>query len=99
MRAAACRPYWRPRSCGGPETSISGNGSIIILSGCCGRGLLYPVHAPERNAMKAAVIHAPHDLRIEQFDIAAMGEHEVKVRVRQGGICGSDLHYFHDGGL
>ncbi len=49
--------------------------------------------------MKAAIIHAPHDLRVEQFDIPAMGEHEVKVRVRQGGICGSDLHYFHDGGF
>ena len=49
--------------------------------------------------MKAAVIHAPHDLRIDQFDIPAMGEHEVTVRVRHGGICGSDLHYFHDGGF
>jgi L-idonate 5-dehydrogenase len=54
--------------------------------------------------MKAAIIHAPHDLRVEQFDIApfdvaGMGEHDVKVRVRQGGICGSDLHYFHHGGF
>jgi len=49
--------------------------------------------------MKAAVIHAPHDLRVEQFDIAEMAGHDVKVRVRQGGICGSDLHYFHQGGF
>jgi len=49
--------------------------------------------------MKAAVIHAPHDLRVEPFDVAAMAPHEVTVRVRRGGICGSDLHYFHDGGF
>src|SRR5271154_6448778 len=99
MRAAACRPYCRPRSCGAPETSISGNGSAIVVSGCCNPWLLYPDRASKGKAMKAAVIHAPHDLRIDQFEIPAMAEHEVKVRVRHGGICGSDLHYFHQGGF
>ncbi|CAA9326885.1 MAG: L-idonate 5-dehydrogenase [uncultured Microvirga sp.] len=48
----------------------------------------------------AVVIHAPHDLRVDT--IAApepLGPDEVEVRVGAGGICGSDLHYFHDGGF
>jgi L-idonate 5-dehydrogenase len=49
--------------------------------------------------MQAVVIHAPHDLRIEAHDPGAPGPHEVRVRIRAGGICGSDLHYFHHGGF
>ncbi len=49
--------------------------------------------------MKAAVIHAPHDLRIDRREIPAMGAREVTVRIKAGGICGSDLHYFHHGGF
>ena len=48
---------------------------------------------------RAAVIHAPHDLRIEALPVPDMGPEEVRVRVRAGGICGSDLHYFHAGGF
>lgn len=49
--------------------------------------------------MKAAIIHAPHDLRVEDTDIPAMAPTDVKVRIRAGGICGSDLHYYHHGGF
>ena len=49
--------------------------------------------------MKAAIIHAPLDLRIEEFDTAALGPQDVKVRIRAGGICGSDLHYYQHGGF
>ena len=49
--------------------------------------------------MKAAVIHAPRDLRIEDADVPALGPHDVRVRVRAGGICGSDLHYYQHGGF
>jgi L-idonate 5-dehydrogenase len=49
--------------------------------------------------MKAAIIHAPHDLRIEEYEVAAPGPHQVLVRIRAGGICGSDLHYYHHGGF
>ena len=49
--------------------------------------------------MKAAVIHAPRDLRIEDAAVPPVGPGEVKVRVRAGGICGSDLHYYLHGGF
>ena len=49
--------------------------------------------------MKAAIIHAPRDLRIEEAEVPRMGPHDVTVRIRAGGICGSDLHYYQDGGF
>ena len=49
--------------------------------------------------MKAVVIHAAGDLRLEERDEPQLGPSEVKVRVGAGGICGSDLHYFHHGGF
>jgi L-idonate 5-dehydrogenase len=49
--------------------------------------------------MRAAVIHAPRDLRIDEHDIPAVGAREVLVRIRAGGICGSDLHYYLHGGF
>ena len=48
---------------------------------------------------RAAVIHAPHDLRVEVRAVPEVGPDDVRVRVRAGGICGSDLHYFHQGGF
>ncbi len=45
------------------------------------------------------VIHAPHDLRLEEHDAGEIGPGQVRVQVGMGGICGSDLHYFHDGGF
>lgn len=49
--------------------------------------------------MKAVVIHAPHDLRLDEWEAGAPGEGEVQVRIGAGGICGSDLHYYHHGGF
>src|SRR3954463_15352126 len=49
--------------------------------------------------MRAAVLHAARDLRIEGVPDAALGPGEVEVRIEAGGICGSDLHYYHDGGF
>jgi L-idonate 5-dehydrogenase len=48
--------------------------------------------------MRAVVIHAPKDLRIDSFADPAPGPGEVRVRIANGGICGSDLHYYHHGG-
>ncbi|MDE2515395.1 MAG: L-idonate 5-dehydrogenase [Rhodospirillales bacterium] len=49
--------------------------------------------------MQAAVLHAARDLRIEDRAARAPGAGEVAVRIRAGGICGSDLHYYQDGGF
>jgi len=49
--------------------------------------------------MKALVIHKAKDLRIEEADIAQVGPGEVLVRIAAGGVCGSDLHYYHHGGF
>jgi L-idonate 5-dehydrogenase len=49
--------------------------------------------------MKSVVIHAAHDLRIEDRPATAPGPGEVAIAVKRGGICGSDLHYYHHGGF
>lgn len=49
--------------------------------------------------MRAVVIHAPKDLRVERCETRQPGAHEVSVRIEAGGICGSDLHYYHHGGF
>ncbi|MDJ1160119.1 L-idonate 5-dehydrogenase [Chelatococcus sp. SYSU_G07232] len=47
--------------------------------------------------MRAAVLHAARDLRIETVAEAAPGAGEVKLRIGAGGICGSDLSYYFKG--
>ncbi len=49
--------------------------------------------------MKAVVIHAARDLRIEQRDVREPGPGQVAIAIKTGGICGSDLHYYHEGGF
>ncbi|CCD97498.1 L-idonate 5-dehydrogenase [Bradyrhizobium sp. STM 3809] len=49
--------------------------------------------------MRAVVIHAPRDLRIDSFPDPAPEAGQVRVKIEAGGICGSDLHYYHHGGF
>jgi L-idonate 5-dehydrogenase len=49
--------------------------------------------------MDALVIHKAGDLRIEDVPTPALGAQQLQVRVRYGGICGSDLHYYQHGGF
>ena len=49
--------------------------------------------------MKAIVIHAAHDLRLEERETGKPGPGEVLVAMAAGGICGSDLHYYNHGGF
>ena len=49
--------------------------------------------------MDALVIHAAGDLRVEDVPTPAVGAGQARVRIRTGGICGSDLHYFQHGGF
>lgn len=48
---------------------------------------------------KACRLYGQHDLRIEDVALADPGPGEVLVRLGAGGICGSDLHYYQDGGF
>ena len=52
-----------------------------------------------RNPMRGVIIHAPKDLRIEEVAAVPPGPREVRVGIEAGGICGSDLHYYHHGGF
>ena len=52
-----------------------------------------------RYRCQCLVIHAPADLRLDEQDAGEIGPGQVLVRVGFGGICGSDLHYFHHGGF
>lgn len=49
--------------------------------------------------MKAIVVHAAHDLRIEDHAAPIPAAGEVLIRMERGGICGSDLHYYNHGGF
>jgi L-idonate 5-dehydrogenase len=49
--------------------------------------------------MKAIVIHAAKDLRVEERTVEALGTGQVEVAIEAGGICGSDLHYYNHGGF
>lgn len=50
--------------------------------------------------MHAIVIHAAKDLRLEQRTaVSDPGQNEVLVEMSVGGICGSDLHYYNNGGF
>jgi L-idonate 5-dehydrogenase len=51
--------------------------------------------------METAVcrLYAERDLRVETIDTAEPGPGEVLLHMATGGICGSDLHYFLDGGF
>lgn len=49
--------------------------------------------------MKAIVIHAARDLRIEDHPEEAPGPGQLRLRLATGGVCGSDLHYYNHGGF
>lgn len=49
--------------------------------------------------MLAAVCHGKKDLRVEPVTERPLAPDEVRVAVAYGGICGSDLHYYHRGAV
>ena len=50
--------------------------------------------------MKACVLHKIHDLRYEDHaDPQIKQPREAIVRMLRGGICGSDMHYYDEGGI
>jgi L-iditol 2-dehydrogenase len=55
------------------------------------------VGAVERLLNRAAVLHAPRDVRIEDRPTPAPGPLDVVVEVAAVGVCGSDVHWYEDG--
>ncbi|WP_427892663.1 L-idonate 5-dehydrogenase [Kribbella sp. GL6] len=49
--------------------------------------------------MDACVVHGAGDLRVEGRAAVEPAAGEVAVRIAYGGICGTDLHYYRDGGV
>ena len=49
--------------------------------------------------MRAIVIHAAQDLRIEDRPVETPGPGQIGLRLATGGVCGSDLHYYNHGGF
>ena len=47
--------------------------------------------------MKAAVLHAPGEIRIEERRVPEPGPREVLVEITAVGVCGSDVHYYEHG--
>lgn len=47
--------------------------------------------------MRAARVRGPRRFEIEQVPLPEPGPGEVRVRVEACGICGSDLHFLHEG--
>lgn len=49
--------------------------------------------------MRALFLHAAHDARIAPFNLRDPRPDEVLLEVAAVGLCGSDLHYYKDGGI
>ena len=45
----------------------------------------------------AAVLYAPHDVRLEERPMPQIGPNDVLVEVKAVGVCGSDVHYYEHG--
>jgi L-iditol 2-dehydrogenase len=46
---------------------------------------------------RAAVLHGPHDVRVEERAVPEPGPREVLVEIAAVGVCGSDIHYYEHG--
>jgi len=44
--------------------------------------------------MRAAVLHGPNDLRVEDVDKPSAGPHDAVVRIQKAAVCGTDLHIY-----
>lgn len=48
---------------------------------------------------RALFLHGPHDARVSPFDLREGRAGEALLEVAAVGLCGSDLHYYKDGGI
>ena len=54
---------------------------------------------PMRLRCRCLFIAAPQELRLDERETGAPAREKCWSASAIGGICGSDLHYFHDGGF
>ena len=47
--------------------------------------------------MKAAFLHRPGDIRIEEMDIPVPEDDEALIKLKAVGVCGSDVHFYEVG--
>jgi L-idonate 5-dehydrogenase len=47
--------------------------------------------------MKAIVVHKKKDVRLDERTDPQLSRGEVLAKVRMGGVCGSDIHYYNQG--
>jgi L-iditol 2-dehydrogenase len=47
--------------------------------------------------IKAGVMHAVNDVRVDEVDFPQMRDGEVLIKVKAVGVCGSDVHYYKHG--
>lgn len=52
-----------------------------------------------QTSMRAAVLLGAGDIRVEDRPVPVPAADEVLVQVTAVGVCGSDVHFFHDGAL
>lgn len=48
--------------------------------------------------IRAVRVHGAGDIRVDSVDASRLSGEGVRLRMRRVGICGSDLHYFTEGG-
>lgn len=60
-------------------------------------GLLYQHHSLREDRMRAARYYGKEDVRIEEIEVPELRPGTVKIAPAFNGICGSDLHLYHDG--
>jgi L-iditol 2-dehydrogenase len=53
----------------------------------------------DQDDMRAVFLHGPEDLRVEETPRPTPGEGELLLKVASVCVCGSDLHYYLEGGL
>ena len=49
--------------------------------------------------MKSVRLHGTSDLQLHEEDVPIVGDGEKLIRVKSVGVCGSDLHWFSEGGI
>ena len=55
--------------------------------------------AGQEQTMKRVRLHGPHDLRLHDEGRPELVPGEVMLKVSAVSVCGSDMHYYHEGGI